>query len=151
AADAELSKKFWGVKGDIESFSEFIRLYITRNERWASPLYLLGESYGTTRAAGVAGYLADRGISFNGLTLLSTVLNFQTLVDTKTNDQPYIFLVPTFTTIAGYHHRLPADLSSDMNKARQESEQWAFGEYAQALAKGDALSSQERQTVIEHM
>ncbi|MBZ5573342.1 MAG: peptidase S10 [Acidobacteriia bacterium] len=151
AADAELSKKFWGVKGDIEAFSEFIRLFITRNERWSSPLYLLGESYGTTRAAGVAGYLADHGISFNGITLLSTVLNFETLVDTKTNDQPYILLIPTFTTIAGYHHKLPADLAQDMNKARQESEQWASGEYAQALAKGDALSPDERQKVIEHM
>src|SRR6266581_4766684 len=79
AADSELLKKFWGVKGDIEAFSEFIRLYITRNERWTSPLFLFGESYGTTRSAGIAGYLADRGISFNGITLLSTVLNFGTL------------------------------------------------------------------------
>src|SRR5271166_10504 len=86
AGDSELFKKFWGVKGDIEAFSEFIRLYISRNERWGSPLYLLGESYGTTRAAGVAGYLADHGISFNGITLLSMVLNFETLEDTKTND-----------------------------------------------------------------
>ena len=81
AADAEMFKKFWGVKGDIEAFSEFIRLYITRNERWSSPLFLFGESYGTTRSAGIAGYLADRGISFNGITLLSTVLNFETLED----------------------------------------------------------------------
>jgi carboxypeptidase C (cathepsin A) len=64
AADAELLKKFWGVKGDIEAFSEFIRLYLTRYERWTSPLFLLGESYGTTRAAGVSGYLTDRGIAF---------------------------------------------------------------------------------------
>ena len=71
AADAEMFKKFWGVKGDVEAFSEFIRLYITRNERWASPLYILGESYGTTRAAGIAGYLADQGISFNGITPVS--------------------------------------------------------------------------------
>lgn len=149
AADAEMSKKFWGVKGDIEAFSEFIRLYITRNERWTSPLFLLGESYGTTRAAGVAGYLADHGISFNGVTLLSTVLNFQTLVDAKTNDQPYIFLLPTFTMIAGYHHKLPSDLANDMNKARQESEHFASNEYAQALAKGDALSPEERQRVID--
>ncbi len=68
AADAEMFKKFWGVQGDIEAFSEFIRLYITRNERWSSPLYLLGESYGTTRSAGIGGYLADKGISFNGIT-----------------------------------------------------------------------------------
>ena len=151
AENAELMKKFWGVKGDIEAFSEFIRLYITRNERWASPLFLLGESYGTTRSAGIAGYLADRGISFNGITLLSTVLNFETLEENNTNDQPYIFLVPSFTMIAGYHHKLPADMQQDMNRARQESEQFATGDYAQALAKGDALSPQERQKIIDQL
>ena len=151
AADAEMFKKFWGVKGDIEAFSEFIRLYITRNERWSSPLYILGESYGTTRAAGIAGYLADQGISFNGITLLSMVLNFQTLEDNKTNDEPYIFLLPSFTMIAGYHHKLPADLAQDMNKAREESEKFASGDYAQALAKGDALTPEERQKVIDQL
>ncbi len=151
AADAELMKKFWGVKGDIEAFSEFIRLYITRNERWSSPLFLFGESYGTTRSAGIAGYLADRGISFNGITLLSTVLNFETLEDNNTNDQPYMFLIPSFTMIAGYHHKLPPDLAQDMNKARQESEQWAATEYAQALDKGDSLTPAERQKVIDQL
>ncbi|HEY6369760.1 MAG TPA: peptidase S10 [Candidatus Sulfotelmatobacter sp.] len=151
AADSEQFKKFWGVKGDIEAFSEFIRLYITRNERWTSPLFLFGESYGTTRAAGIAGYLADRGISFNGITLLSTVLNFETLEDNNTNDQPYIFLIPSFTMIAGYHHKLPPDLAQDMNKARQEAEQWASTEYTQALAKGDSLTPQERQKVIDQL
>lgn len=151
AADAETFKKFWGVKGDIEAFSEFIRLYITRNERWSSPLYLLGESYGTTRAAGVAGYLADQGISFNGITLLSMVLNFETLEDNKTNDQPFIFLVPSFTTIAGYHHKLAPDLAQDMNKARAESEKWAYEEYAPALAKGDTLTAEQRQKVIDQL
>src|SRR5271169_3551024 len=151
AADADLFKKFWGIKGDIEAFSEFIRLYITRNERWSSPLFILGESYGTTRAAGIAGYLADRGISFNGITLLSSVLNFETLEETKTNDQPYIFLIPSFTMIAGYHHKLAADLAQDMNRARKESEQWASTEYTQALAKGDSLTPQERQKVIDQL
>jgi carboxypeptidase C (cathepsin A) len=151
AADSELFKKFWGVKGDIEAFSEFIRLYITRNERWTSPLFLFGESYGTTRSAGIAGYLADRGISFNGITLLSTVLNFETLEDNKTNDQPYIFLIPSFTMIAGYHHKLAADLAQDMNRARQEAEQWASTEYEEALDKGDALTSQARQKVIDQL
>ncbi len=151
AANAELSKKFWGVKGDIEAFSEFIRLYITRYQRWSSPLFLLGESYGTTRAAGVAGNLADHGISFNGLTLLSTVLNFQTLEDNKTNDLPYVLLIPTFTNIAGYHHKLPPDLNADMAKARQEAEQWASSDYALALAKGDAMTPEERQKAIDQM
>ncbi|HTS36211.1 MAG TPA: hypothetical protein VMH04_11090 [Candidatus Solibacter sp.] len=149
AADTELFKKFWGLKGDLESFSEFVRLYISRNERWASPLFILGESYGTTRAAGIAGLLANRGISFNGITLLSTVLNFETLEDNFTNDQPYVFLIPSFTMIAGYHHKLPPDLSQDMNKARRESEQWASTEYARALDKGDSLTAEERQKIID--
>jgi len=151
AANLELSKKFLGVKGDIDAFSEFIRLYLTRYERWSSPLFLFGESYGTTRAAGIAGNLADQGISFNGITLLSTALSFQTLEDTKSNDQPYILLIPSFTMIAGYHKKLPPDLMQDMDKARQESVQWAATEYTQALAKGDTITAGERQKVIEQM
>jgi carboxypeptidase C (cathepsin A) len=151
AADTEMFKKFWGVKGDIEAFSEFIRLYITRNERWSSPLFLFGESYGTTRSAGIAGYLADRGISFNGITLLSTVLNFETLEENFTNDQPYVFLIPSFTMIAGYHHKLAPDLVQDMNRARNDAERWASTEYEQALDKGDSLTPQERQSVIDQL
>jgi carboxypeptidase C (cathepsin A) len=151
AANAELSKKFLGVKGDIEAFSEFIRLYLTRYERWSSPLFLFGESYGTTRAAGIAGNLADQGISFNGITLLSTALTFQTLEYTKSNDQPYILLIPTFTMIAGYHKKLPPDLMQDLDKARQESVQWAATDYTQALAKGDAITADERQKAIDQM
>jgi len=151
AANAELSKKFLGVKGDIDAFSEFIRLYLTRYERWSSPLFLFGESYGTTRAAGIAGNLAGQGISFNGITLLSTALTFQTLEYTKSNDQPYILLIPTFTMIAGYHKKLPPDLMQDMDKARQESVQWAATDYTQALAKGDAITADERQKIIDQM
>jgi carboxypeptidase C (cathepsin A) len=151
ASNLEQSKKYWNVKGDIEAFSEFIRLYLTRYERWNSPLFLFGESYGTTRAAGIAGYLADRGISFNGITLLSIALSFQTLDDTKVNDLPYPLLVPSFTMIAGYHHKLAPDLSADLTKARQESEQWAATEYTQALDKGDALTPDERKKVAEQM
>jgi len=150
AENAELSKKFWSVKGDVQAFAEFIRMYISRYERWNSPLFLFGESYGTTRSAGIAGLLAGQGISFNGITLLSIAIDFQTLEDSKTNDEPYILLIPSFTMIAGYHHKLPADLQ-DLGKARQEAERWAAGEYTQALAKGDALTAQERQQVIEHM
>ncbi len=151
ASNLEQSKKYWNVKGDIESFSEFIRLYLTRYERWNSPLFLFGESYGTTRSAGIAGYLADRGISFNGITLLSIALSFQTLDDTKANDLPYPLLIPSFTMIAGYHHKLAPDLSADLAKARQESEQWAATDYTLALNKGDALTSDERKKVAEQM
>src|ERR1041385_4440299 len=148
---SEIGKKFWGVKGDIDAFSEFIRMYLSRYDRWTSPLFLLGESYGTTRSAAIAGKLAEEGISFNGITLLSTVLNFQTLADTKTNDEPYVLLIPSFTMIAGYHHKLPADLQTDVNKAREQAEQWASNEFTQALNKGDAMSAEERQRVVEDM
>ncbi len=151
AATPELSKKFWGVKGDIQSFGEFIRLYLSRYDRWTSPLYLLGESYGTTRAGGVSGYLADNGISFNGIVLLSTVLNFETLEFTKTNDLPYELILPSYTMIAAYHKKLPADLMQDLNKTRQEVEQWASNDYALALAKGDALAPADRQKTIDQL
>jgi carboxypeptidase C (cathepsin A) len=151
AANLETSKKFWGVKGDIQAFGEFIRLYITRYERWTSPLYLLGESYGTTRAAGVAGYLADNGVSFNGITLLSTVLNFQSLEFTKTNDEPYILILPSYTMIAAYHKKLAPELTQDLAKTRTEVEHWAMTDYTQALAKGDALTPDERKKIIDQM
>jgi carboxypeptidase C (cathepsin A) len=151
AANLETSKKFWGVKGDIQAFGEFIRLYITRYERWTSPMYLLGESYGTTRAAGVAGYLADNGISFNGITLLSTVLNFQSLEFTKTNDEPYILILPSYTMIAAYHKKLAPELTQDLAKTRTEVEHWAMTDYAQALAKGDALTPDERKAIIDQL
>src|SRR5262249_17477818 len=151
AETMETAKKFWGVKGDIQAFSEFIRMFLSRYKRWNPALFLLGESYGTTRAAGIAGHLAEQGINFNGITLLSMVLNFQTLEDTKTNDEPYIYLIPSYTMIAGYHHKLPSDLQKDVIKARQEAELWASGEYAQALAKGVAMSAAERDRAVTNM
>jgi carboxypeptidase C (cathepsin A) len=150
-ADMQKAKKFWGLKGDIASFSEFIRMYISRYERWSSPLYILGESYGTTRAAGIAGYLNNRGISFNGIVLLSTVIDFETLEITHKNDLAAILTFPTYTMIAGYHKKLAPELMADMAKTRAEVEQWARTDYAAALAKGDALTPQERTNIIEQI
>jgi carboxypeptidase C (cathepsin A) len=151
AANAELTKKFLGLRGDVEGFGEFIRLYLSRYDRWTSPLFLLGESYGTTRAAGIAGYLADHGISFNGVTLLSMAVDFQTLEWNKSNDLPYALLLPTFNMIAGYHHKLPADLSQDMAKTRQEVVRWATNDYLLALGKGDAMTPDERRKIVEQV
>ncbi len=149
AANTEATKKFLGVKGDIEAFGEFVRLYVTRYDRWPSPLFILGESYGTTRAAGIAAHLAGRGVSFNGITLLSTAMDFGTLEWTKNNDIPYFLLVPTFSMIAAYHKRLPPDLMQDLAKTRQEVEHWATTDYAAALLKGDGLAPEERQRIID--
>jgi carboxypeptidase C (cathepsin A) len=151
AATMELTKKFLGVKGDVQAFGEFIRLYLSRYERWSSPLFLLGESYGTTRAAGVSGYLADHGISFNGVTLLSMAVDFQTLEWNKSNDLPYPLLVPTFTMIAAYHHKLSPDLTADLAKTREEAVRWSLNDYTLALAKGDAMSADEHHKIVEQL
>ncbi|MGA2965746.1 MAG: peptidase S10 [Terriglobales bacterium] len=151
AATAELSKKFLGMKGDVQAFGEFIRLYISRYDRWSSPLFLLGESYGTTRAAGIAGYLADHGIAFNGVTLLSMAVDYQTLETNKLNDLPYLLMVPTFNMIAGYHHKLSADLTQDVAKTREEVVRWATNDYELALGKGDALTPEERRKIVEQL
>ncbi len=151
AATAELTKKFLGLTGDVQAFGEFIRLYISRYDRWNSPLFLLGESYGTTRAAGIAGYLADHGIAFNGVTLLSMAVDFQTLEWNNSNDLPYLLLVPTFNMIAGYHHKLSADLTQDMAKTREEVVRWSNNEYALALGKGDTLTPEERRKIVEQL
>lgn len=148
-ADLEKAKKFWSVKGDIEAFGEFVRLYITRNDRWSSPLYLLGESYGTTRAAGVSGYLTDKGIVFNGVTLLSEVLDFQTLRFARRNDEPFFLTLPSYAMVAAYHKKLAPELNADLPKLRSEVESFVWTTYAPLLAKGDAMTAVERQLLID--
>ena len=140
-ADMKKGKKFWGVKGDSHAFGEFIRLYLSRYQRWPSPLYILGESYGTTRAAEVAGFLADRGITFKGIILLSMVLDFETLETTRSNDLAYVLTLPTYAMIAQYHRKAPA-------AKQEEVVRWALTDYATMLARGDALTGQERQDAI---
>lgn len=140
----ELGKKFWSVSGDIAAFGEFIRLYLQRNGRWTSPVYLAGESYGTTRAAGLSGYLIDHGIALNGVVLISTILNFQTVSFDAGNDLPYALHLPTYTTTAAYHRKLPA---ADYAKLEDEVEKFAAGEYTTALQQGDSLSAAEAEAV----
>ena len=149
-AKPELGRKFWGVQGDIESVGEFIRLYLTRYERWGSPLFLVGESYGTTRAAGLSGHLVDRGIAFNGILLVSSILNFQTARFTQGNDLPYPLFLPTYAATAWYHKKLPADLQSKpIGDFLREVTAFAGGEYPGALTKGDRLTAAERQEIVK--
>ena len=147
-APGEDPKKFHGVEEDIRSVGEFIRLHITRNKRWASPKFLIGESYGTTRAAGLAGHLEDRyGLYLNGIMLISSVLDFQTLSFLPGNDLPHVVFLPTMTATAWFHKKLPAELQADRKKALAEAEQFAIGDYANALMKGNRLTADERQKV----
>jgi carboxypeptidase C (cathepsin A) len=150
AANPEKKKDFWSLENDLKSVGEFIRLYLTRYKRWHSPLFLAGESYGTTRAAGLAGYLFDHGIAFSGLVLISTVLNFQTIEFEDGNDLPFVLFLPTYAATAWYHRRLPPDLQTkSLRDVLAEAEAWAETEYTVALAKGDRLSDGERAALIE--
>ena len=151
AVKPELTRKFHGLQGDLDSVGEFIRLYITRQERWASPLFVVGESYGTTRAAGLSDRLVDRGIALNGIVLISTVLNFQTLSPVKGNDLPYALYLPTYTATAWYHKKLPPDLQSDRRATLTEAARWAEGEYATALMQGDRLPPEKVKEVARQV
>jgi carboxypeptidase C (cathepsin A) len=152
ASKPDLGKKYWGVQGDLESVGEFIRLYLSRSKRWASPLFLVGESYGTTRAAALSGYLVERGIAFNGIVLVSSILNFETADFTRGNELPYTLYLPTYTATAWFHKKLPADLQSrPLEPTLREAEAWASTDYAKALAKGDRLTSEERAAVVDQL
>jgi carboxypeptidase C (cathepsin A) len=146
----EKAREFHGFKKDIESVGDFIRLYTTRYRRWTSPKFLIGESYGTTRAAGLSGYLQERhGMYLNGIMLVSSILDFQTAHFDSSNDWPYVLFLPTYTATAWYHGRLAPDLQRDLRATLKEVEAFALGEYALALMKGAALPAEERARIVE--
>jgi carboxypeptidase C (cathepsin A) len=148
-AEGQKAEDFWGVQQDIDSVGDFIRLYLTRYQRWDSPKFLAGESYGTTRAAGLSQHLLDRyGIDLNGIILISTVLNFETLSPANGNDLPYQLYLPSFTAIANFHHKIKTD---NEDQLLSEVSKYATGDYAAALAKGAALTPAERKDVVDHL
>ncbi|MEQ0560406.1 peptidase S10 [Amycolatopsis sp. NEAU-NG30] len=145
-AGGEESKDFHGFKGDIESVGEIIRLWVSRHQRWLSPKFLAGESYGTLRAAGLAAHLQDRhGLYLNGLLLISSVLDLGTLQFTEGNDLPYSLYVPTYAAIAHYHG-LHGDRPLDDVLA--DAEDFAAKELPWALARGARLSTQDRTEAV---
>lgn len=147
----ELGAKFWGLDGDIQSVAEFIRLYLGRAERWRSPLFLVGESYGTTRASGLSNYLFEKGIALNGICLVSTVMNFQTLLFSATNDLPFILMLPSYTATAWYHKRLPPELQNrPLRDVLNDAETFAIGDYSTALLRIDRLSDAERKSLASN-
>ncbi len=143
---------FHGYEEDIQSVGSFIRYFLSKYERWGSPKFLAGESYGTTRAAGLSDYLqSNYRIFLNGIFLISAVLNFGTNDYYIGNDLPAALYIPSYTAAAWYHKKLNPTLQADMQKTLKESEQFALGEFASALLKGDALSEDEKNKVAEKM
>jgi carboxypeptidase C (cathepsin A) len=148
-APGENPQQFHGFTEDLESVGEFIRMWTVRFGRWQSPKFLAGESYGTTRAAGLSHYLQDRhGMYLNGIVLLSTVLNFSTNRFDTGNDVPYPLFLPTYTATAWYHKKLPDDLQrAGLAAAVAEAKRFALGDYLLALAQGSRLSPEARHDV----
>ncbi|HSQ18526.1 MAG TPA: hypothetical protein VLM83_12555 [Anaerolineales bacterium] len=152
AVVGEKPRQFHGFKKDIESVGDFIRLYTSRYRRWDSPKFLIGESYGTTRAAGLSGYLQERhGMYLNGIMLISVILNFQTARFEPGNDLPYILFLPTYTSTAWYHGCLAPELQADLQATLRQVEAFARGEYTLALMKGAALPADERAEIVRKL
>jgi carboxypeptidase C (cathepsin A) len=152
AVDMDTAKKYWDFEKDIDYLSEIIRLYLARSNRWTSPLFIAGESYGTMRAAGIAAQLGEMGVSLNGLMLISTTLNFQTLRFQMGNDLPYHLYLPSYTATAHYHDKLPTELQlKPLREAVAEAEDFAQSTYLVALAMGDALSDELRELVVTEL
>lgn len=138
-------KEFTGYDEDIKSVGDFIRHYVSMENRWLSPKYLAGESYGTTRAAGLSGYLQDRhGMYLNGIVLISAVLNFQTLAFNEGNDLPHALFLPSFAATAYAHGKINKTAYPDRDAFLKEVENFALGEYSLYLNAGDGLTEGEK-------
>lgn len=147
-AAGERPGQFHGLREDVESVGQLIHLYASRYGRWSSPKFLAGESYGTTRSAALVNHLQERyGMYFNGIVLLSSILNFETARFDVGNDLPYPLFLPTYTATAWYHKKLPADLQGDLRKALDEAERFALGDYTLALAQGNSLAPERRHAI----
>lgn len=149
ATKPEYGQKFWGVNGDIESMGECIRMYLGRADRWASPLFLVGESYGTTRAAGLSNYLFEHGIGLNGVVLVSTVMNFGSIRFAENNEMPIVLIFPSYTATAWYHKKLPPEQQRrPLRDVLRDSEKFAATEFLPALVRIDKLTAQEKQDLL---
>jgi len=144
--------EFWGVDPDIDSLSRFIAQYVSDNNRWTSPKYLLGESYGTTRAAAIVNYLRSRrSLTFNGLVLVSVATDLEAIFAVLPgNDRPYAVYLPGYAAVAWYHHMVPSQPTA-LEPFLAEVRQYAMGPYSAALLKGDALTDEERDAVAQRM
>jgi len=145
----EKGEQFWSVNGDIESVGEFIRLFTTREQRWESPKFLCGESYGGVRGSGLCDFLQGRhGLYVDGFICISGVMNFENIDGGIPGSLCYL---PSYTATAHFHGKLPPDLQADRAKALAESRAFAQGDYALALLKGAALPAAERTRIAEKL
>lgn len=152
-AEGEKKEQFHGYKQDLKSVGQFIHDFTTQHQRWQSPKFVLGESYGGLRAAGLSGTLQDRyNMYLNGVVLVSAVIDFSTIAFAPNNDLPYALFLPSYTAAAYYHRALSDDLlAKPLEEVVAEAEQFAYGPYAQALLQGAAAPEEERREVARQM
>lgn len=151
--DPEKEKAFHGLEQDVTAVGEFIRRYVSEYTRWASPKFLIGESYGTTRAAALALHLQERrGMYLNGIMLVSSVLDFATLRYSEDNDLPYVLFLPSMAASAHFHERLPEKLQAlPLPKFLEQVEAFASGPYREALFAGDSLPESRFEEVARRL
>jgi len=140
-------KDFWGIDQDVKSLAQLIATYVSRNGRWNSPKFLIGESYGTFRSAALGDYLQNHnGMYFNGIVLISSVLDLRTISFNPGDDMPYVYYLPSYAATA-YYHKVLKDAPSDLNAFLAEARQFACTEYAAALMKGADISAPEKSDI----
>jgi carboxypeptidase C (cathepsin A) len=139
ASDAA-RKKMLSVDGDVEALAEVMRLWLTRHQRWGSPVYLAGESYGTTRGAALADKLMDVGVALSGLILVSCAMDLQSIVFAPANDLPYSLFLPAFANVAQYHGLLKGPQAASAEAARTAAEEFVQSDYVAALQAGARLA-----------
>jgi carboxypeptidase C (cathepsin A) len=148
ASDDVDAQQFYNMDEDVKLMGEFVRLYVTEYQRWLSPKYIAGESYGTTRAVALAGRMQNRhGMLIDGLVLISAALNFETFSFDRGNDLAYVLVVPSYAAAAWYHRKLSGNLEESLKRARD----WAIGDYLPALARGSDLAGSEREKIAERL
>jgi carboxypeptidase C (cathepsin A) len=153
-AGKDKEKAFYGVDQDIDAFAQFITQFLSKYDRWNSPKYIFGESYGTMRAAGLALALQNKDVDLNGVILLSDILAWDLLPDDPQvnpgNDLPYVMTLPTYAATAWYHNRI-AKPDANLEGFLVRVEQFATTDYLQALIKGNELGDEERQRIAQQL
>jgi carboxypeptidase C (cathepsin A) len=150
-ASAEARKKMLSVDGDVAALAEVMRAWLTRHKRWGSPVYLAGESYGTTRGAALADKLQDLGVVLSGLILVSCAMDLQSIVFAPANDLPYALFLPAFANVSQYHGLLKGALGESPAAARAAAEAFVDEDYASALLAGARLSDKRRSRVAKRI
>jgi carboxypeptidase C (cathepsin A) len=150
-ASEEARKKMLSVDGDIDALSQCIRNWLTRHRRWGSPIYVAGESYGTTRGAGIADKLQDFGVALSGLILVSCAMDLQSLDFAPRNDLPYALFLPAFAGVAQYHGKLKGSLAQSAHSAREAAEHFVIEEYLPALHLGARLSQSRQHQIVQRI